>query len=461
MRATLSRRKDKRLSRSTLFPSWPPEPRSAHLLGVGGSGVRALAEFLSDLGWSVTGEDSNPDALNQWPAQAGVKLVCGNDANRIAARRSADVAIRSAAVTDHGFSMDEDASWTYPQVLAEISHATATVAMAGTHGKTTSATLLACALGNAGRLIGGEHRGDNRHGHWCSSSSEPIVIEACEYRGHFLKLTPAAACVLNVEWDHPDHFGNEAETADAFRAFVSQLPSGAPVLIERLANERLPHPGEATVFDVEPCEGFWPRNVRSGDDGLSFELMRGDGSVSRFAMPRLSDMFLGNAVAAAGMAVLLGRDTTAIARDLGTFQGVARRFEVIERGPTIWVDDYAHHPTAIRMALEAIRRRWPRHHVVAVFEPHQAGRLRAFADRFGDALSRADEVVIAPIFAAREASPDESAVPLLRNRLSTDHFVADNLDHVGGWLETRLQNDPQTVVAVFGAGQIGRILDER
>lgn len=442
---------------ASLFSSWPPSVANAHLMGVGGSGMRALAEFLFDHGWSLSGSDREPGALSEWASSLGLRLLDDrNDA-------SADHVICSAAVP---LEARPQAALAYPRVLSELTRATSTVAVAGTHGKTTTSVLLALALGDVSRIVGGIAHHDGRSGCFRETAQSPIVVEACEFRRHFLDLRPKSVCILPVEWDHPDSYANEADVVSIFRQFIERYnddpnSTGGAAVIAQSVVESVGTLSGWRMFSERPCDGYWPDAIRRVDSGCQFVLMDGQTLCGELTVPCLPQGQILNAVAAAAMALELGTPFRSIQGSLTAYRGVFRRFDVVKSGETVFVDDYAHHPTAVRQVLSEITQRWPDRPVVAVFEPHQLGRLRAFEAGFAAALSLADEVVVAPVFAAREVEPPKSALEALVRRLGNRATVCDNLDAVGGWLDTRLAKDPNVVVALLGAGKIGRILDDR
>lgn len=463
------------MSTQNLFSTWPPAPRSAHLEGVGGSGMRALAEFLSDLGWSLTGRDGGEDRLDGWAEQNGIAILkrgeqwdTGQHWNRVGQPNSA-IAIHSAAIESFGAAAIDRSlrsgnvgrTFSYPEALGEIAAATETVAVAGTHGKTTTSVLLSLALGGISRLAGGVAQHDGRSGYFCPKTAQPVVIEACEYRSHFLSLRPAAACILNVEWDHPDAFGSLAEVERAFCKFASDCMPTGRLVVEASLIDRLGLDPTTVRFSEKPGDGYSADRVRWNDNACCFVLFRDTVELGEVVVPHLPRSQSMNAVAAMAVALEQGRRFDDACCGLQNYGGIERRFAVSTNGQTTFVDDYAHHPTAVRQTIAEIRSRWPDRPIVSIFEPHQAGRLSAFEREFASALRLSDEVVIAPVFSARESEADSTATEGLAGRLGDLASVCHNMEQVAEWLEARLTMNPQIVVALLGAGKIGRILDER
>ena len=288
-----------------------------------------------------------------------------------------------------------------------------------------------------------------------------LFVEACEYQGHFHALRPTAAVVLNAEWDHPDSYADEAASVASFQQFVGRFAGSGPLVIDASLADRWSIASTVVRYSTAQQSGYWPRDVAPKGNGCQFHLMNGDRCVGAIEVPCLPLKQVGNAVAAAAVAIECGATFNSIAGNLREYRGVARRFDVLQLGETIFVDDYAHHPTAIRQTLSEIRLRWTERPVLAVLEPHQAGRLNAFSAGFADALGLADEVILAPVFAAREPETPIGALQPLANQLGEKAIVCDALDQVTDYVETRILKQPQTVIALMGAGKIGRILDGR
>ena len=406
--------------------TWCP-PIKAVLIGVGGSGMRAAAEFLRDAGTDVIGYDAEASALRDWAAATGVKLADRGEGGPFSGGETPDLLIRSAAIPDNDPRVRHAAAAgcptrTYPEWLGDLSRQIPTVCVAGTHGKTTTAALLRTALGECSFLIGGASRGDGRSGRYVPEA--PLVMEACEYRRHFLNLRPHAACVLGSELDHPDFYATPADVTDSFEDFRQNVR-------------------QLVVADA--AYGWDGPRIRP----------------QALSVPNLGRHLSANADAAVTTALELGVGESVVRERLRGFEGVSRRYEVIDEGPTRWIDDYAHHPTSVRLTIEEARRTAAGRPVVAAFEPHQAGRLQAFEREFAEALSLAGHTFLLPTFAARESCDGGRAVRLLADRLGRRASLAADLDQLRALFQTRLTRDPACVALILGAGRIGRFLDEQ
>ena len=416
---------------------WPAGPSSpaleagarVHLVGIGGAGMSGLARALHARGLAVSGTDRDDG-----PELAALRTL-GIDAR---ASHAADLpagcalVVPSPAIPGDNAELRAAHAAGVPIVkraalLGALSTApgTCTIAVAGTHGKSTTSGLVAWVLTAAGRdpsyFIGAHVRdlGSNAR----VTPSADLVVEADEYDRTFLALAPAIAIITHLELDHPDQYADDDAFVGAFADFARNVaPSGR--LIAWAAAERLdevaaacPAPLEryAVAGDVGAEGADWRATiVASGADGQTFDVAGPGGALGRFTTVLHGRHAVANALAAIAVAEGLGIDRATIRRAVAGYRGVARRFGVraIAGGVTV-VDDYAHHPTEIAATLDAAAARWPGAARWAVVEPHTHARFRRFADRFAPALGAADHVVLTPVHAARrEPVPDVSAAEL-------------------------------------------------
>jgi UDP-N-acetylmuramate--alanine ligase len=340
--------------------------RRLHFVGIGGAGMSGLALVCAELGASVTGSDRADSSYVERLRAAGIEPVVGHDAANLP--EGAEVVVSTAIGADNPELALARERGLEPihrgALLAELCAEKRLIAVAGTHGKTTTTAMLVWALRALGAdpafFVGGEVPGLGPGGASANAgwgSGEWVVAEADESDGSFLRLNPEIAVVTNVEMDHHSHWGSVAALRAAFAEF------------------------EAKARAV----------IRPEDSDLDLEL----------AVPGRHNLL--NARAAVAAAEAAGFDPGAAGRALADFPGVHRRLELKgERGGARVYDDYAHHPTEVEAALSALRELGPRR-LVAVFQPHLYSRTKALADRFGAALALADEAVVLDVYPAREA----------------------------------------------------------
>ncbi|HEY3279444.1 MAG TPA: UDP-N-acetylmuramate--L-alanine ligase [Gemmatimonadales bacterium] len=389
----------------TLFR--PGDPRPLHFMGIAGAGMSGLALIARHLGVAITGCDTDLSGAADLAA-LGVKLWTGHEPGHV---QDARAVVVTAAVPRAHPELERARALGVPVVrradaLGEAVAGGTLVAVAGTHGKTTTTVMVTEALTAAGRnptgLAGGRVAawgGNARVG-----GRELYVVEADEFDRAFLSLTPTVAVVNNVEADHLECYGTVAALEDAFTEFAGRarrLIVGGDDEGARRVAQRVPVPvwrvGMAADADVRI------RDVRQTPDGSQAIVdLPGGRSVSlRLAVPGLHNVR--NAAAALAALHALEADVEAGAAALARFGGVGRRFERLgDAGGVTVVDDYAHHPTEVAATLAAARQAFPGRRVVAVFQPHLYSRTALHGDALGRALAAADVVVVAPIYGARE-----------------------------------------------------------
>ncbi|MCL7962758.1 MAG: UDP-N-acetylmuramate--L-alanine ligase [marine benthic group bacterium] len=443
---------DRPLSRSDL----PPGGSRVHLLGVAGAGMRALAEVLVEGGWIVSGSDRDSRSASTLSA-VGVNVVPDTDTGH--AQESALVVRSSAIPPDHpalsaanraGVPVIKRSS-----MLGALVNDRRLAAVAGTHGKTTVTTMLGLALEAAGRdplvLVGGhvpEWGGNARIG-----AGPEAVVEADEYDRSFLQLDPTLAIVTSVEPEHLECYEDEQELRSSFALFAGRAVEREGVLVcaddegARALADRLP---SATAYGFDDSADYRLEVIASAADGQRCRL-RGRELDLSFDLGATGAHNAQNAAAALLAASRLGVDAEALSGCLGHFRGVERRLQKIaSRGGVIVVDDYAHHPTEVRASVAAVRSAWPAARIVAVFQPHLYSRTESMAREFGLELAAADQVLVLPVYAARER-PIPGVDSSLVVRDAPGHLRLADADEVTKLVK---RARPDTVFLFMGAGDI-------
>ena len=373
--------------------------RRLHFVGIGGAGMSGLAQVAQALGAHVTGSDRAESPYVDRLRAAGIDPAIGHDAGNVP--EGAEIVYSTAVGVDNPERMVAAAGGA-PQLhrgalLAQVASLKRCLAVSGTHGKTTTAAMAVLALRACGMdpayLIGGELRDTGTNAQW--GSGEWVVVEADESDRSLLELRPAIAVVTNLELDHHVTYGSRLELERTMRAFLDAAQR--TVVWDRPQLLRLHEPVDAT-FDVTALQ------LEPGGSRFAW-----DGQEVRLAVPGVHNAL--NAAAALTAAGLAGADPATAAGALGEFRGVARRFELRGRTPqgSPVYDDYAHHPTEVRAAIEAARTLRPRR-VVAAFQPHLYSRTVALWREFGRALATADLPVVLDVYRARERPDDHPGV---------------------------------------------------
>jgi len=470
----------------SLSSSWsaPPPQARAHLVGICGAGMKALAEFLFDSGWSVSGCDGDPDPASLHSlTRLGIDIQKGHSAAHLDG--NPDLLIYSPAVNRENVDRAAAAGRgvqqiSYVDALSQLSRRHQTVGIAGTHGKSTTTAMLGQILKTAGRpasvLCGGESVSAGRSG-W-AGSSDTLILEACEFRQHFLELSLRIGCLLGIEADHFDCYPTLPDAERAYQQFVRKilrekhtealgeaprhhLPRTLIVRSDCSVTSRIlqEETGRITTFSLQDSTADWQAVQRRRMAGrLHFRIQR-KAAVSEeisLAIPGLHNVQ--NALAAAACAEELGVSLQDIARGLREFSGLRRRFEIRGqwRGAVV-VDDYAHHPTEIRATLTAAREHFPKKKLICLFQPHQLSRTEALLAEFAAALSLADKIYLLPVYAARENSGFRQ-IELSRDlvqRITIPASLISALDRVWGTVQTDADTD--AVLLTLGAGSLSRI----
>ena len=444
--------------------------RHAHFVGIGGAGMSGIAEVLLQYELAVSGCDLAASEATARLASLGARISLGHSPEHL---DGVDLLVISSAVAaanpevraarERGITVVRRA-----EMLAELMRLKYGIAVAGTHGKTTTTSLAGTLLTEAGLdptvIVGGRLRVSGTGARL--GQSDYMVVEADEFDRSFLSLSPVVAVITTIDADHLDTYRDLAEIQDAFVTFASRVPFFGQIVaclddprvaevLPRLANRRIVTYGLAEPADLRAVD------LEALPTGTRFRVVhvqRGDLGEFLVPMPGLHNVR--NALAAIGVALALGIEPPAIARALATFSGVHRRFERLGdlSGAEI-IDDYAHHPTEVAATLAAARQVYPRRRIVAVFQPHLFSRTRDLAGDFGRVLLGADRAVVTDVYPSRE-----SPIPGVTGELVVT--AARAAGHPWGrYCPTRAEAEalvraelePGDVVLTLGAGDIVRL----
>ena len=435
-----------------------------HLVGIGGAGLSAIAKVLLERGYHVSGSDLAPGPITGPLAARGATIYEGHSGAQVA---GADLVLVSSAVPADNPEVAEARRRSIPVVrrpefLGWLTAEHATIAVAGTHGKTTTTAMIAWLLSRAGLdpsyIIGGvlPELGSNAH----AGGGPHFVIEADEYDRTFLGLRPRVAVITTVEWDHVDCYPTPAACRTVFEEFAALLPEEGLLVVcadDAVAGElgKLRGTRGKPVISYGLDEGAdWQArevsvNALGGSDFTVWRQDRRLGTIS-LRIPGRHNVL--NAVAALAVADHLDVPFAVAAEALADFTGAERRFE--QKGEScgiIVVDDYAHHPTEIRATLAAARQRYPERAIWAVFQPHTYSRTKALLEEFAASFADADHVIVTDIYAARERDTlGVSGVQVVERMVHPDARHIGGLREVADFLLLHLQ--PGDVLITLGAG---------
>ncbi|HPC83519.1 MAG TPA: UDP-N-acetylmuramate--L-alanine ligase [Thermoanaerobaculaceae bacterium] len=385
--------------------------RHLHFAGIGGAGMCGLAELLFREGLEVSGCDLQTSEATARLQRLGIPVALGHDPAHLA---GADVLVISSAVPGSNPEVEAARAAGVPvirraEMLGEVSRLKWTVAVAGTHGKTTTTSLTGHVLTEAGLdptvAVGGRVHLLGAHARL--GRSQYLVCEADEYDRSFLALYPVLAVITNVEAEHLDTYGTVEAMEDAYVEFAGRTPFyGATIacLDDPGVRRLLPRLGRRIVtYGESPQADVAGREVSLSPTACRCRVVARGEDLGTLEVPLPGRHVLANALAAVTVALEIGVPYGTAAAAIAAFTGVARRFERKgERGGAILIDDYAHHPTEVAATLQAARQAFPASRLVAVFQPHLYSRTQAFARQLGEALLGADLVLVLPVYAARE-----------------------------------------------------------
>lgn len=443
-----------------------------HFVGIGGAGMSGIAEVLLDYELVVSGCDRARSATTDRLEQLGVKVSFGHSENHL---DGVDLVVKSSAIPDsneeiqaareRGITVVRRA-----EMLGELMRLKYGIAVAGTHGKTTTTSLIGTLFTEAGLdptvIVGGRMRVSGTGAR--VGRSDYLVAEADEFDRSFLRLMPILAVVTSIDADHLDTYGDLDAIRAAFLEFAGRVPFFGQIIlclddgnIQQLL-PRLAKNHRVVTYGLSPQADLMAQDIEGTPEGCRFRVISaGEGPLGTIEVPMPGNHNVCNTLAAVAVGRAVGLEFKQIADALKKFGGVHRRFERVGtwRQATV-VDDYAHHPAEVAATLDAARQAFPKGRVHAIFQPHLFSRTRDLAEDFGRALMAADQAVVTAIYASRESPlPGVSGEDIVHAARESGHR---NVDYCSDWHDVAallLQGDigPDDVVLTMGAGDIYRL----
>lgn len=418
--------------------------KKIHFVGIGGIGMSALAQMFLDHGASVTGSDRDISPVTELLETKGITVLTPQKTENVAL--DTDTLVYSDAVPEDNPERQEAARRGIPQLsyfamLGEVSKGKKTVAVAGTHGKTTTTGMLSKILADGGAsptaIIGSivkDFQSNYLHG-----EADLFVVEACEYRDHLLELSPEILVITNLEWDHTDYFPSLEALQETFKKAIERVPERGAIVTDPS------NPNIAVLLSA----------AKSRIIDYTKELA--------YKLQLLGEFNQNNARAAAAAARIVSPTITedSIATSLSHFHGTWRRFEYKGKTPkgALVYDDYAHHPTAVSVTLRALREKVTGKIIVA-FHPHLYSRTRDLLEEFAHAFASADKVFIAPIYAAREIDDGSISSEILASCIRATGIDATAVDSFEAIEQILSEADPGDTIITMGAGDIYKVADK-
>ncbi len=355
--------------------------------------MASLACMLHDIGHQVSGSDIAKHIFTE--DELRKRNIPIHDFNQVKFENDWTVVVGNAFLDTFDEVMAAKANPTikvvrYHDFLGELMKQYFSIAISGSHGKTTTTSMIAAMLTpskKTGYLIG-DGMGK------LSKDDQYLVIEACEYRRHFLSYFPNIAVVTNVDLDHIDYFKDEEDYIDAFNQFLRNIKDTSIIFGDDPKSRSLNPTGHVLYYGLNADNDLVAANIIEHQDKVSFECLYQGKTLGRITLPFVGHHMIQNSLASIAVGLIVGLSIDQIVEGLTTFRGAKRRFVIEQLGEDIYVDDYAHHPTEIAMTIKAAKTRYPEQTIVAIFKPHRVSRLFTFADQFASALSLADHVAL-------------------------------------------------------------------
>ena len=431
---------------------------NVYFIGIGGIGMSNLARYFKNLGKQVSGYDKTPSALTNELIESGISIHFEDNIDLI----PKDYYIENTLVIITPAVPKAHSEWNYflereyqvkkrAEVLGIITKDTFCFAVAGTHGKTTTSSILGHILYESGAdvtaFIGGIV--ENYNSNLIGRGKTVTVVEADEFDRSFLHLHPNIACITSMDADHLDIYGTSEAIEESFIEFASKVEDKSKLFITK----ELPLEGITCAVNEDAV--FKAFNVRIGNGSYVFDVQTPTEIIKdlHFGLPGKHNLM--NALMAIAMANIFGTPTDAIAKAIASFKGIKRRFSYqIKTEKVVYIDDYAHHPTEINAVHQAVRELYPNQKVLAIFQPHLFSRTRDFADDFAKSLSAFDDVILLDIYPARELPMEGINSQWLMDKMTNNHKkIVSKSDLIA----TILASDA-TIIVTIGAGDIGELV---
>ena len=438
--------------------------KNVYFIGIGGIGMSALARYYKFKGYEVAGYDRTPSDLTAQLEKEGISVHYEDRPDLIPASVEDTLVVYTPAIPQDLGELQKVMGGGYKvlkrsRTLGDITRGQRCLAVAGTHGKTTTSTLTAHIFTETGEgcsaFLGGISR--NYGTNLLMSRNETVVVEADEFDRSFLQLFPEIAVITAVDPDHLDIYGDYAHVVEAFKAFASQVTG---TVIAKKGTPIGPEDTRARVLTYHYTDegaDFCALNPRPDECGYFHYDLKYPGGI-------LKDIHVGapgwvnaeNSVAAAAIALTYGLEPEAIRKAIGTFEGVKRRLEVHVNSPKLsYIDDYAHHPAELASAISSMRDIFPGRRITAIFQPHLYTRTRDFAAEFAEALSAVDKLILLDIYPAREEPiPGVTSEMIFKDVTAPEKVLIKKEE-----LMDYLSDEPLDVLVTFGAGNVDRYIE--
>ncbi len=435
-----------------------------YFLGIGGIGMSSLARYFKLKGAEVSGYDKTPSFLTRQLQSEGINIHFKDDIAQIPEK--IDLIIYTPAIPkdlkeyiflkDTGIPIKKRS-----EILGLLTAGKKTIAIAGTHGKTTVTSLVAHLLHTAGigctAFLGGIAKNYDSN-LLVSGNSEWMVVEADEFDRSFLQLFPTIGVITSVDADHLDIYGDFSNVQDSYRQFAGQITEGGTLLIKKgvgLDKMKLQN-CNVIEYSIRDKATYYADNIKLSNGHYVFDFITPQITIRNFKLGVPGLINVENALAALTVASITGASEAAMKAALSSFSGIKRRFDIqIKTDTIIYIDDYAHHPEEIRGFINSVRDLFPRKRILGIFQPHLYSRTRDFADEFAKSLDLLDESILLPIYPARELPVEGVNSEMILNRMSLQQKMVCSKEN----LIKEISQRHFDIIVTLGAGDIDQLVD--
>lgn len=450
----------------------PDKLKYVYLIGIGGIGMSGLARYFKSLGKSVSGYDKTPSSLTDEMTAEGISIHFEDNISKIDAeikdhpKPQDTIIIYTPAVPENlnelqYFRERKFNTVKRAEVLGMITEGHYTVAVAGTHGKTTTTTLVTHILKSANRnclsFLGGISKNYDTNVLLCADDRDcTAVVEADEYDRSFLKLSPDVAVITSIDADHLDVYGDKSQIKKSYSLFAKQLKANGCLVTKQTLVDEIGFKGKTITYSLSDRTDYYAKNINMNSGKYTYDVVTPKGEIKSVNLGVGGMHNIENSVAAAAVAHLLDVEGDTIKDALSTFKGVKRRFDYIINSPKlIFIDDYAHHPEELKACINSVKALYPGKRITGIFQPHLFSRTRDFADDFARNLELLDRVILLDIYPAREMPiPGVDSEMLLRKIKNINKKYCRKEE-----LIDTISNELPEVLITMGAGDIDRIIE--
>lgn len=394
-----------------------------HFIGIKGTGMSALAQIMHDLGYEVQGSDKeNHFFTEQALIEKGIKILPFDPDNIVPGL----IIVQGNAFNEHNKEVARAIElnlkiYTYQEMVAKLTGMFQTIAVSGCHGKTTTTSMLSHVLSN---LTGCNYLIGDGSG-FASKENRYFALEACEYKRHFLDYDPKYAIITNIELDHIDYYKNIDDVVDAYQSFANK----ALKMVLAYGDDPYTHSLDVNppifYYGLKEDNDILAKDIEYSNEGTEFDVFIEGNYYGHFDLPLYGKHMLLNALAVIGVCYYERLEAREVAKNLKTFKGAKRRFKETVIGDIVTIDDYAHHPTEVKVTIKAARQKYPNKKIIAILKTHTLSRTKEFAEEFAEALNLADYSYIMDIGVDREETGYEDVTyEVILDKLKNGEYIS-------------------------------------